>query len=138
MPAAEQPDSRGIGFTGRCFRTKGRAIERKAIRIADDEVSIRLQVRSTLEDEPRNVIHEATAAGKRSNACAQAPDARIVDLMMPWVSAKDVVEGLSNNPPARCPIIALTVTDNDEHRAVQADAMTDTVLRPDPWPRAYP
>lgn len=97
---------------------------RKRILIADDETSIRLLVRSTLEDEALYEIHEATdGAEALSHIRDHHPDIVVLDLMMPRVSGLDVLDELKKNPPARRPVvIVLTAKVNEEQRALAAGA----------------
>ncbi len=99
------------------------------ILIADDEANIRLLVRSTLEDEDRFTIHEASD-GKEAleQLRAHAPDVLILDLMMPRVSGLDVLEELKKHPPAQRPrIVVLSAKVNEEQHALKLGA--DLFLR---------
>jgi CheY-like chemotaxis protein len=102
---------------------------KKKILVADDEVNIRLLVISTLEDEARYEIHEASD-GKEAleHLRAHAPDVLILDLMMPRVSGLDVLEDLNKHPPAQRPkIVVLSAKVNEEQRALKLGA--DLFLR---------
>ena len=102
---------------------------RKKILVADDEASIRLLVRSTLEDEDRCEIHEASDGRETlAHLRAHAPDVLILDLMMPRVSGIDVLEELNKQPlPRRPRIIVLSAKVNEEKHALKLGA--DLFLR---------
>lgn len=102
---------------------------RKKILVADDEASIRLLVRSTVEDEERCEIHEASDGRETLEYLrAHAPDVLILDLMMPRVSGLDVLEELNKKPLSRRPrIIVLSAKVNEERHALKLGA--DLFLR---------
>lgn len=98
--------------------------ERKRVLVADDETSIRLLVRSTLEDDSLYDIHEANDGSEAlAYIRARTPDVVILDLMMPRVSGLDVLEDLRKNPPRSRPrIIVLTAKVNEEQHALDLGA----------------
>lgn len=104
-------------------------MNKSKILIADDEVSIRLLVHSTLEDEEHYEIHEASGGRETLEQLrAHAPQVLILDLMMPRVSGLDVLEELNAHPlPRRPRIIVLSAKVNEEQRAMELGA--DLFLR---------
>src|SRR3990172_3780520 len=91
-------------------------MDKRKILIADDETNIRLLVRSTLEDEERFEILEATDGREAlDHMRTHAPDVLIPDHMIPRVSGLDVLEELNNKPlPRRPRIIVLSAKVNEE------------------------
>jgi len=104
-------------------------MDKRKILIADDETNIRLLVRSTLEDEERFEILEATDGREAlDHMRAHAPDVLIPDHMIPRVSGLDVLEELNNKLlPRRPRIIVLSAKVNEEQRALKLGA--DLFLR---------
>ena len=98
----------------------------KTLLIADDEPSVRLLVRMTLEDESYDILEAADGDKALELARVRRPDLIFLDVMMPRRSGLDVCRELKQNPStAATRIIMLTANaeraDEDAGLAAGAD-----------------
>ncbi len=90
----------------------------KTILVADDEASIRILIRTTLESPECRLLEAATGAAALSMAGRLHPDLIILDWMMPGISGLDVLRALRADPrTAAIPVIMVTAMGQEQHRA---------------------
>jgi DNA-binding response OmpR family regulator len=90
----------------------------KTILVADDEASIRILIRTTLESPECRLLEAATGAAALSMAGRLRPDLVILDWMMPGISGLDVLRALRSDPrTAQIPVIMVTAMGQEKHRA---------------------
>lgn len=90
----------------------------KTILVADDESSIRILIRTTLEDPECRILEAATGAAALAITGRVRPDLVILDWMMPGISGLDVLRALRQDPrTARIPVIMVTAMGQEKHRA---------------------
>ncbi len=93
-------------------------ITMKTILVADDEPSIRLLIRTTLENPDCRILEAATGAAALAVAKRLPLDVIILDWMMPGISGLDVLRALRNDPhTAQIPVIMVTAMGQEQHRA---------------------
>ena len=98
----------------------------KTLLIADDEPSVRLLVRMTLEDEDYDILEADDGEKALELAQSRRPDLILLDVMMPRRSGLDVCREVKQRPStAQTRIIMLTANaeraDEDAGRAAGAD-----------------
>ena len=98
-------------------------MESLRVLVADDEPSIRLLVRTSLEGEGIAVVEAADGNEAIEQALRDPPDAAILDILMPVLNGWQVAERLRADPAtAHIPIIFLTALNNsDNERRAKAD-----------------
>lgn len=90
----------------------------KTILVADDESSIRILIRTTLEEPECRILEAATGAAALAITGRLRPDLVILDWMMPGISGLDVLRALRNDPStAAIPVIMVTAMGQEKHRA---------------------
>ncbi|HXZ27331.1 MAG TPA: response regulator [Terriglobales bacterium] len=90
----------------------------KTILVADDEASIRVLIRTTLENPECRILEAATGAAALSMAGRLLPELIVLDWMMPGISGLDVLRALRNDPrTAAIPVIMVTAMGQERHRA---------------------
>lgn len=90
----------------------------KTILVADDESSIRILIRTTLEEPECRILEAATGAAALAITGRVRPDLVILDWMMPGISGLDVLRALRNDPStAAIPVIMVTAMGQEKHRA---------------------
>jgi two-component system alkaline phosphatase synthesis response regulator PhoP len=81
----------------------------KTILLADDEVPLRLLVRTTLADPHCRILEAADGSAALHLARQESPDLLILDWTMPGLSGIEVAQALRQDPAtAHIPIIMLT------------------------------
>jgi two-component system KDP operon response regulator KdpE len=96
---------------------------RPRILVCDDEPRILRALRITLRDEGFDVIATATAAEALDQAALKAPDAAILDLLLPDGSGIDVTRELRGW--SRLPIIVLSAVGEEEQKVSALEAGAD-------------
>ena len=90
----------------------------KTILVADDESSIRILIRTTLEDTECRILEAATGAAALAITGRVRPDLVILDWMMPGISGLEVLRALRNDSnTAAIPVIMVTAMGQEKHRA---------------------
>ena len=90
----------------------------KTILVADDESSIRILIRTTLEEPECRILEAATGAAALAITGRVRPDLVILDWMMPGISGLDVLRALRNDrSTAAIPVIMVTAMGQEKHRA---------------------
>ncbi len=97
----------------------------KRILIAEDEDSIRLLVKTTLESADSDIIEAPDGAIAYDKAVRMLPDLIILDWSMPGMTGVQVLEALQREPAtAQIPVIMLTAMcdERDRRYALQLGA----------------
>ncbi len=77
------------------------------ILVVDDEATMRLVLRETLEEEGHEVVEAATAGEALEAAVAEEPDLVVLDIRLPDESGLDVLDRLKASDPDR-PVVMIT------------------------------
>ena len=86
----------------------------KTILLADDEVNLRILVRTTLDGAEYCILEAADGTTALELACKERPDLLVLDWMMPGINGLDVALALRQDPmTAHIPIIMLTAKGQD-------------------------
>lgn len=89
----------------------------KTILLADDELSLRVLVRTTLADPAYRILEAADGVNALELVRAERPDLLVLDWMMPGLSGIAVATALRQDPAtAAIPIIMLTAKGQDADR----------------------
>ena len=80
------------------MRSAAPARSRRRVLVVDDDDAARYLVRRWLADSDYEVIEESTGMGALAAARNQAPDAIVLDLMMPDASGFEVLQQLADDP----------------------------------------
>lgn len=97
----------------------------KRVLIADDERSLRLLVRATLESSEIEVVEAEDGEEALRLVRSQRPDLVLLDVQMPDLSGFDVCQQIKSDPEmARLPVIMLTAQSQAaaRERGIQAGA----------------
>ncbi len=86
----------------------------QTIVVADDDRSVRLLIRTTLESPDCRILEAADGAAALSLCREAPPDALILDRMMPGATGVEVVRALRQDPvTAGIPVIIVTIVDEE-------------------------
>ena len=99
----------------------------KTILLADDEVNLRILVRTTLDGAEYCILEAADGTTALELARQERPDLLVLDWMMPGINGLDVALALRQDPmTAHIPIIMLTAkgqdTDKERGRSLGTSA----------------
>ncbi len=97
------------------------------ILVVDDERAVRESIERALRLEGYEVVQAADGAEALGNVAGQAPDAMVLDLMMPQVDGLEVCRQLRSEGD-RLPILVLTARDSVSDRVRGLDAGADDYL----------
>ncbi len=101
----------------------------KTILIADDEESLRLLIRTTLEGPQYRLLEAADGMAALEMARAERPDLIILDWMMPGKSGVEVAHELRADPPtAHIPLVMLTAMGQEKDRKLGLSAGVQAYL----------
>ncbi len=107
----------------------------KKILIADDEQTLRLLVRATLEDENYEILEASDGQEALEIARREQPTLLLLDVQMPAMTGFEVCEQLKSDPAtANIVVVMLTVksqqTDKEQGKTVGADYYFTKPFRP--------
>jgi two-component system response regulator MprA len=97
------------------------------ILVVDDERAVRESIERALRLEGYEVVQAADGAEALGSVAGQAPDAMVLDLMMPQVDGLEVCRQLRSEGD-RLPILVLTARDSVSDRVRGLDAGADDYL----------
>lgn len=90
----------------------------KTILLADDEMHLRILVRTTLDDPEYHLLEAADGTTALDLARRQPPDLLVLDWMMPGINGIEVAKMLRQDPStAHIPIIMLTARGQETDKA---------------------
>jgi signal transduction histidine kinase len=112
------------------MRSAAPARTRRRVLVVDDDDASRYLVRKWLADADYEVIEESTGLGALSAARNQAPDAIVLDLMMPDASGFEVLQQLADDPATQnIPIVVHTSMTEPPARERLGDRVIEVVSK---------
>jgi CheY-like chemotaxis protein len=112
------------------MRSAAPARSRRRVLVVDDDDASRYLVRRWLSEADYEVIEESTGLGALAAARNQAPDAIVLDLMMPDASGFEVLQQLADEPATQnIPVVIHTSMVDPPARERLGDRVIDVISK---------
>jgi CheY-like chemotaxis protein len=133
VPIVYRETAEAVTASPPAFRSASVSRTRRRVLIVDDDDAARYLVRRWLTEADYEVIEESGGTNAASAARLHAPDAIVLDLVMPDVTGFEVLQQLSEDPGTRdIPVVIHTAVVDPPARERLGERVIDIVLKDQP------